>query len=350
MALKKQPKVTLEDFSDMMNFGVEKEQVAGIVEMLFTEMLPFPNHKFKLYEGQRLQDMVDSVAEFGIITPIILWHNENDEYIILSGHNRRNAAELAGIDKAPVIIKTDLTMEDAKLIANETNLRQRSFTDLSHSERAYCLSEHYSAMKSQGKRNDILNEIEMLLNPSDSTENSTSPLIGAKSRTDEKVGDDYCLSKNTVARYIRVANLTEPLMNLLDEEKIAFYAAYALSFIEDSNVQTTIANLVIEQDYKLDMKKAELMRDYFDKGKLTDTMIDEILSGEKNKKAKSTSPKPVKVKNTVIIKYFKENESPKVIEETIEKALELYFNMVHSTEENVEDTAFETVESENCER
>ncbi|WP_317854434.1 ParB N-terminal domain-containing protein [Chakrabartyella piscis] len=199
MALKKPP-IQLESFIDMFPDKQEPETVttSGITEMAFSKMQSFPNHKYKLYEGQRLQDMVDSIKEFGIITPIILWHNENGEYIILSGHNRKNAGELAGLDKAPVVIKTDLTLEEARLIVNETNLRQRSFTDLSHSERAYCLSEHYSAMKSQGRRNDLLKEIEILLNPDDSKENSTSAEVQQKLESRDKLGQDYGLSKDKV--------------------------------------------------------------------------------------------------------------------------------------------------------
>ncbi|OON97202.1 MAG: hypothetical protein ATN31_08490 [Candidatus Epulonipiscioides saccharophilum] len=344
MAFKEKPKIQLEDFTDMIDFEEKDSSTSSdITEIAFSQMQSFPNHKYKLYEGQRLQDMIESIKEYGIISPIILWHNENGDYIILSGHNRKNAGELAGLKKSPAVIKTDLTFEEAKLIVNETNLRQRSFTDLSHSERAYCLSEHYRTMKSQGKRNDILKDYslnhcvtppsEERLDPDDSQENATSSLIGTKLRTHEKIADNYALSKNTVARYIRIANLNESLMNLLDEEKIGFYAAYSLSFIEDENAQKIIAELLIRQGDKLDMKKADLMRYYFDKGKLSENMIYEILSGAKNKKAKSTARKPVKIKNTVIKRYFTANESPKEIEETIEKALAMYFEVIHSKNE-----------------
>ena len=173
------PRVNLEDFSDMLHFDTEQEKVvtespaalsaqgespepAGILEMDFARMEPFPNHKFKLYEGQQLADMVESIRQFGVLLPIILWHNGDGKYIILSGHNRHNAALLAGLSKGPVIIKENLTYDEAVLIVTETNLRQRSFGDMSHSERAYCLAQHYEALKSQGRRNDLLDEIEML--------------------------------------------------------------------------------------------------------------------------------------------------------------------------------------------
>ena len=105
--------------------------------MDFDQMESFPNHRFKLYEGQRLTDMVDSIKQFGVLLPLIVWHTEDGKNIILSGHNRKNAGQLAGLTKGPVIIKENLTFHEARLIVTETNLRQRSFTDMSHSERAF---------------------------------------------------------------------------------------------------------------------------------------------------------------------------------------------------------------------
>ena len=100
----------------------------GITEMDFAVMEPLPNHKFKLYTGQRLWDMVDSIREFGILEPLIVWVHDGKN-TILSGHNRQNAGSIAGLTKGPVIIRENLTYEDAILIATETNLRQRSFDD-----------------------------------------------------------------------------------------------------------------------------------------------------------------------------------------------------------------------------
>ena len=145
----------------------------GITEMDFAVMEPLPNHKFKLYTGQRLWDMVDSIREFGILEPLIVWVHDGKN-TILSGHNRQNAGSIAGLTKGPVIIRENLTYEDAILIATETNLRQRSFDDLSPSEKAYCLKQHYDAIKSQGRRNDLIKEIEEFVNPHETGKNGTS--------------------------------------------------------------------------------------------------------------------------------------------------------------------------------
>lgn len=328
----------------MLNFGAQQEQgtvadlaeesgavreQGGILEMDFAQMEPFPNHKFKLYEGQQLADMVESIRQFGILLPIILWHDGDGKYIILSGHNRRNAAQLAGLSKGPVIVREHLSYDEAVLIVTETNLRQRSFGDMSHSERAYCLAQHYEALKSQGRRNDLLNEIEMLLNPHESGENATSSQLETKSRSDEKLGGEYGLSHAKVARYIRLAKLDTKLLDRVDTGEIAFLAAYDLSFIEDGDRQGQIADLLESGSYKVDMKKAELLRNYYETGKLNDTSVVQILSGEKTRKAKVDRPQPFKVRAGVITKYFTAGQSNREIEDIIDRALALYFENQH---------------------
>lgn len=328
------PTRLVEDFADMLGFDAPPQQQqpssppvqGGIMKMDFDKMEPFPNHRFKLYEGQRLADMADSIRQFGILLPIILWHTEDSRYIILSGHNRRNAAQLAGLSQGPVIVKENLTHDEAVLIVTETNLRQRSFADMSHSERAYCLAEHYEALKSQGKRTDILEEIETLLNPHDSKEKGTSAEVQQKLDNRGKISDEYGLSRDKVAKYIRIANLVDDLMQWVDTGEIAFLAAYDLSFVEDSDKQQRIADFMESDNYKLDMKKAELLREYYDKSTLSDKTIVQILSGEKTRKPKSDKPKPVKIKPAIVTKYFSAGESPKEIEDTIDKALALYFD------------------------
>ena len=173
--------------------GIKKEGEEGVTEMDFSVMEHLPNHKFKLYTGQRLKDMVESIREFGILEPLIIWVHEGKN-TILSGHNRQNAAQRAGLTRGPVIIRKDLTYEEAVLIATETNLRQRSFADLSPSEKAYSLKQHYDAIKSQGRRNDLIKEIEELINPHEIRKNSTSSEIQKKLNAGEKVSEEYGLS------------------------------------------------------------------------------------------------------------------------------------------------------------
>jgi ParB family chromosome partitioning protein len=325
----------LADFNDLFMFEQEaaaenvealaKVAEVATTEMEFSRMTPFPGHIFRLYEGQQLEDMVESIRQFGILLPIILWDTD-DSHVILSGHNRVNAAQKAGLTRGPVVIKTNLSHEEAVLIVTETNLRQRSFADMSHSERALCLSQHYEAMKCQGKRTDLISEIEQLLNPHDNSVQGTPSQVGT--RTNETLGREYGLSRNNVARYIRLATLDTSLLSYVDSGEIAFLAAYDLSFIEDKDKQAVIAGSV-KNGRKVDMKIAALLREYHEKGKLTEKAIEQILSGEKTGKPRNSGdgkPKAFSLKPAVVGKYFTAEQSKSEIEEIIDTALSRYFS------------------------
>lgn len=325
---------SLEQADDILSFPAKEEKPeikeemtgnAGLIELEFDRMSDFSEHRFKLYEGKRLKDMVDSVRTFGILQPLIVWFTEG-AYILLSGYNRRNAGYLAGIKKGPVIIKKDLTFEDAVLIMTETNLRQRSFSDLSESERAFCLKQHYEAIKNQGRRNDLIAEIERLMNPYESNVTETSDEISRSSGNRAELAEEYNLTEDKLAKYIRIGGYLDiSLMELFDTHKFSISVANILSFILDKDWQRVIAELMTADNYKIDGKKADLLRSYYESGKLTDTMIAQILSGEKGNKPKSDKPQPFKVKPAVISKYFTPRQTVKEIEEIIDQALALYF-------------------------
>ena len=329
--------------------AASKEQL----EMEFDQMKPFSDHRFKLYTGKRLEDMVDSIRNYGILQPLILWHRR-EEYILLSGYNRRNAGILAGLKKAPVVIKENLSHEEAVLIMAETNLRQRSFSDLSESERAFCLKQHYDALKSQGKRTDLLNELDELLNSDDNAgastvsesvtrsqngetpenEASTVSKTVTRFRTDEKLGEKYGLNRDKVAKYVRIAGLIPPLLERFDQGEITFLAAYDLSFIENTAYQEILEEY-LQGGYRLDTTKAALFHSYAKEGNLTEKTIAEILSGQKSEILEIAKHKTFRLKPTVISRYFTPVQSKKEIEETIEKALELYFSKDEMKEQTV---------------
>ena len=329
--------------------AASKEQL----EMEFDQMKPFSDHRFKLYTGKRLEDMVDSIRNYGILQPLILWHRR-EEYILLSGYNRRNAGILAGLKKAPVVIKENLSHEEAVLIMAETNLRQRSFSDLSESERAFCLKQHYDALKSQGKSKDLLNELDELLNSGDNAgastvsesvtrsqngetpenEASTVSKTVTRFRTDEKLGEKYGLNRDKVAKYVRIAGLIPPLLERFDQGEITFLAAYDLSFIENTAYQEILEEY-LQGGYRLDTTKAALFHSYAKEGNLTEKTIAEILSGQKSEILEIAKHKTFRLKPTVISRYFTPVQSKKEIEETIEKALELYFSKDEMKEQTV---------------
>ena len=293
-------------------------------------LVPYTNHPFKLYEGDRLSDMVRSIKEMGVLLPIIVRPigSDNKQYEILSGHNRVNAARAAGLNQIPAIIKHDLSDNEAALIVTETNLVQRSFADLSHSERAVALKQHLDALKNsnggQGRRNDLLSEIEMLSNPDNTKTNSTSALLGEKLFSVEKVGMKYGLSKNSVARYVRISYLIEPLLERLNNDEIGLYPAVSLSYLSPDE-QTELNAILTEKKYKVDMKKAEVLRDFSETKKLTPDRIIQILSGELNKKTKTKLPATFKIKYKLYTKYFDEAMKQDEVESIIDKALDAYF-------------------------
>lgn len=213
---------TTNDGDDFMFYPIKKGQrVQGKAEadtlesqkVELDKLVAFDKHPFKLYEGQRFTDMVESVRSNGVILPVIVrsYIKEEGKYEILSGHNRVAAAREAGLKDVPVIIRNNLTDEDALLIVTETNLIQRSFADMKHSERAVVLSVHYEAMKKKsGYRSDLLAEIEEL----------TCAPVGHGKRTRDKLGAQYSLGKTTVARYLRVNKLIPALKERLDNDEI----------------------------------------------------------------------------------------------------------------------------------
>ncbi|NLP00031.1 MAG: ParB N-terminal domain-containing protein, partial [Clostridiaceae bacterium] len=136
---------------------IDQKPAGNKVEISIGKLIPFKGHPFKLYQGERLQGLVDSIREIGVILPVVVRPIKDGDYEILSGHNRVNAARIAGLDIVPAIIKEGLTEEEANLIVTETNLLQRSFSDLSHSERAIALKRHYDNIKEQSKKAQLKN-------------------------------------------------------------------------------------------------------------------------------------------------------------------------------------------------
>lgn len=289
-------------------------------------LMPHPKHKFKLYTGKRLDDMVWSIREVGVLLPVIArpLDGDGEAYEILSGHNRVNAARIAGLAEVPAIIKTGLTGYEADLIVTVTNLYQRSFADLSHSERAIVLKHYLETIKSQGKRNDLLDEIEKLSNPQEYKEYGTSGLIGQKTGAREKASKRYGLDARTVSRYIRLCGLSETLLERVDADEIGLYPAVSLSYIPPDE-QAELERLLGEAAYKVDMKKAESLRELSERGKLTQGKMVQVLSGELNRKAKSKATPPFKLKAKICQKYFGGGTPPGEIEATIDQALAEYF-------------------------
>ena len=313
----------------------EKEHQVILIDI--DQLEDFPKNDFPPYTGVRLNALIESIKKFGILEPLLVTKKHTNIYIIISGHNRKNAAKIAELQKVPCRVLTNLTDEDAELIFRETNLQQRSFSELTHKQKAKCLAAHYELMKRQGYRNDLtsllnntneskkgdFSEEKNSENLHNQAKNGTSRQIGEKLKSSDKCGAEFGLSARNFERYVRVAKLTEPLLDMLDNGHLKINAAYALSFVEDESAQKTISDYITNSGIKLTIGDAEKLKAYWQKYKfLSDKDIEQILSSEK--KAEKTSAS-IAISRTAVKKYFKDDTDKKEIEETIIAALEAYF-------------------------
>lgn len=288
----------------------------AIQQIPCNQLHPYHNHKFELYSGERLEDMVASIKENGVLSPIIVQPIEGG-YEILIGHNHWNA----GLPTVPAIVKAGLTEEEAEMYVIESNVMQRGFEDLRISEQAAAVALRHSEMFSQGKRNDILRELAVLENPSVEANTGTLNPVGSKLDTSESVGKEYGVSKGSVVRLIRINKLIDELKALVDSGELAIRAGVELSFLSE-DTQAIVAECA--EDSKIDMKKAKMLRaSADDEGNIDRYAVESIISGEDGEA--KPKPKSVKISNDTYIKYFSEGAKAKEITETIEKALAFYF-------------------------
>lgn len=290
------------------------QAIQNSIKQIPCEMLkPYHNHKFEMYTGERLEDMVASIKENGVLSPIVVQPTA-DGYEILIGHNRWNACKIAGLPTVPAIVKEGLTEDEAEMYVIESNLMQRGFSNLRISEQAEVVAMRYDKMFSQGKRNDIVRELQLIENPDLADEDN------APKTSREKVGDEYGLSRNSVARLVRVSKLIDSLKEYVDSGDIAIRTAVNLSYLSET-AQLEIAELL--DDHKVDMKKSEQLRGQADEnGNIPSDTIIQIIVGIADDMPK---PKSVKISNDTFSRYFEKGTKQKEITETVEKALAYYF-------------------------
>jgi ParB family chromosome partitioning protein len=226
-------------------------------------LLPYPNHPFAPYEGKRMDDMVESIRDYGVISPIIARPAGGNKLEILSGHNRAEAAKRAGLAEIPAIVKEGLSDGEAALIVTESNLIQRSFADMKHSERAIALKNHLEALKrynGQGKRNDLLNFLG----------DETYGQDAHKSSSRDEVAKRYALSEKTIRRYVRLAKLPKGLLDKADEGELKFIPAVELSWLSRNELEA-LTQLLESEGAKISVERAKRLRAESEKsgGKLT---------------------------------------------------------------------------------
>ena len=310
---------SLEDMFGRFN----KKDVGAVTEIDVTKLIPFSKHPFKLYEGARLNDMVRSVKELGVLTPILVRDRKDGTYEILSGHNRWNAAKQVGLDKVPIHILEDIGDDEAMLIVTETNLIQRSFNDLLPSERACVLSEHHKALKCQGKRQDLINEIKMLLNADEQGVEVTSGPLVQKLDSRDQIAGNYDMSGRTVARYLRINMLPDKLKEFVDAGVISIRAGVEISYLNIDN-HSYLAGF-LENGKKLDVEKAKKLHELQKNSKLDEITMEKVLDGTYNHRKPKSILKGFKIDSKIMKEYFTENQSEDEVKEIVKAALKMYF-------------------------
>ena len=334
-AEKKKPE--LRNIDDL--FGLDgNENVDGkpvIHEVNVDDFVPFKGHPFRIYQGERLFDMIESVKANGVLVPVVTRKTTGKKFEILAGHNRINAAKAVGLETVPTVILECITDEQAMVYVVETNLMQRSFTDMLHSEKAKVIAMHHSKMFSQGKRNDILERLKAIENPEApkkqtkaTAKTPTSSHDGSElnkgQRTDEKIGAMYSLSRNTIARYVRVDKLVHELKVLLDDGTIPFLAAVEISFLLDRE-QHQLVGCLKKGDCTINENKAAALRVQSKAKTLDANSMKNILAGNKTDTTE-IKPRRVNINGDFYGKYFKPEQSAKEVESIVEEALKLYFD------------------------
>lgn len=287
---------------------------SGGQTMIFVKkIVPFHNHPFRLYEGKRLDDMVESIREHGILIPVIV-QKITDGYEMLSGHNRWNAAKIAGIKEIPAIIKENLTEREAYVYVIETNMLQRSFDDLLPSEKAAVLAERYEKVMCQGRRNDILEEIAML-NGVDMPETCGHDVHKSKSR--DSIGEDYGMTGRNIARYMRLNQTTDQIKEMVDDGAMAMVTAVELSYLSEEE-QKQVCSVMEEHGGKI--KNAQAVELHNSAGSLTADKVKDILVGDAKEKPVSDAKMFAQIKK----KYFKGKSTDEIMG-VLEQALTTWF-------------------------
>lgn len=301
------------------NFETMLSQNNQIKQVPLDMLVPFHNHQFSLYDGERRDDMVESISKNGVTSPIVCRPNPDgsDTYEILIGHNRWNCSKIVGLETIPAIIKEKLTEDEAQTYVDESNLIQRGFNDLKISEQARIIARRYSEMFSQEKRNDIINEIRALNGEPESNGNSR-----------EKVAEEYGLGRNTIARLVRISKLCDGILAWLDKGQLAVRAGVELSYLT-AEEQSTLLEINTADNNDMLMKISEAQaRDLRvlsvdckkENLELTGNQMLKVLDIKKKKPDKKIAISPNTYK-----KYFTDKNNDE-IQQIVEQSLEMFYS------------------------
>ena len=275
----------------------QEEQREQVQQIPIDALHPFTNHPFKVLDDEAVARTVESIAQYGVLAPLIARPRpDGDGYEIISGHRRQYAAKLAGLDTLPVIVR-QMSDDAAVILMVDSNLQREHILP---SERAFAYKMKLDAIKNQGARSDL-----------------TSTQVAQKLSV-EKVGDDAGVSKDTIRRFIRLTNLIPELLDMVDEKKIAFNPAVELSYLDESQQRDFLEAMEDTQNAP-SLSQAQQLKKMAQQGEFSYEKAFDVM-GQEKKSEKDT----VTIKNETLRKYFPRSYTPKQMEEKIIQLLDAW--------------------------
>ena len=268
-----------------------------VQEIPLDQLKPFKNHPFKVCDDQRMLDTADSIREYGVLVPAIARPDPNGGYELISGHRRKRGCEMAGLQTMPVIIR-DLDDDAAVLVMVDSNIQRE---ELLPSERAFAYKMKLEALKHQGARSDL-----------------TSRQVVGKLEMADVVGQNAGESGRQVQRYIRLTELIPELLDMVDERKLAFNPAVEVSYLKRDEQRMLLEAMDAEQTTP-SLSQAQRIKKFSQEGRLTEEAMSAIMSEEK----KSEMDK-VTLRSDTLYKYFPKSYTPKQMEQTIIRLLDVW--------------------------
>ena len=274
----------------------QDEQREQVQQIPIDALHPFTNHPFKVLDDEAMTRTVESIAQYGVLAPLIARPRPEGGYEIISGHRRQYAAKLAGLDTLPVIVR-QMSDDAAVILMVDSNLQREHILP---SERAFAYKMKLDAIKNQGARSDL-----------------TSTQVAQKLSV-EKVGDDAGVSKDTIRRFIRLTNLIPELLDMVDEKKISFNPAVELSYLDESQQRDFLEAMDGTQNAP-SVSQAQQLKKMAQCGEFTYEKAFDIL-GQEKKSEQDT----VTIKNDILRKYFPRSYTPRQMEEKIIQLLDAW--------------------------
>ena len=273
----------------------QEQQREQVQQIPIGELFPFKNHPFKVLDDESMQRTVESVEQYGVLSPLIARPRPEGGYEIISGHRRQHAAQLAGLDALPVIVR-QMDDDAAVLLMVDSNLQRENILP---SERAFAYKMKLEALKNQGARSDL-----------------TSSQVGMKLQALDIVGQEAGDSRNQVHRFIRLTSLIPELLDMVDEKKIAFNPAVELSYL-DTNQQRDFLEAMNDTQNAPSLSQAQRLKKLAQEGHFSYDVAFAVMGEEKKDELDK-----VVIKNDTLRKYFPRSFTPKQMEDTIIKLLD----------------------------